>query len=237
MTALLAAVIIASAPLDDAREAYQSGRLNDARERLEPLLYPVRFDDPVLERDARLLLAATYFALGDANRAEEEAIRAWGLAPSQSPDPLLFPPDFIAFHGEVKDRHGARIAALAASTKKSSDAPTQPTPTQVTAAPPPAQALQPAQPVGLAWSFVPLGAPQFQQGRTTPGAVLATAQGVCLATAVTGLAGALSLRGADGLYASRDAPTARVLNTAWVAGAWCFLGVYGYGVFDALVHR
>lgn len=235
MSALVAMLIaLGAAPLEEGREAYQSGRLDDARGALQALLYPLQLDDPALEREARLLLSATHFAKGETQRAEEEAIRALGLAPSDPVDPLLFPPDFVAFARDVQARHGARIAALAAERRTEPDSPVQ------TPVPPAAPSLTPpVEPtrIGVGWAFVPLGAPQLRQGRTVPGAVLATTQGVCLATAVTGLAGALSLRGEDGLYARTDAPTARVLNTAYVAGAWCFLGVYAYGAIDALVHR
>lgn len=222
MTALLLAGVVAASPLDGARAAFQSGDLEQARAELEQLLYPLRLESEALERDAHLLLAATLFALDQLSRAEAEVVLGLGVFGRASFDPLVYPPDFLAFVDQVRARQARRIDGLAAERAR-----------RRTPVPEPPRAAPPA----LAWSFVPLGVGQFKNGEAGKGTALAVAQGVCALVAVGSLVGALSLRGEDALYSHADAPVARTLNVTYLVGAYSFLGVYGYGVIDALVRR
>ena len=69
----LCALALAASALEPAISHYQAGELEQSRAALEGLLYPLRLDDETLERDAHLLLGATYFAKllgGKGNYAE-----------------------------------------------------------------------------------------------------------------------------------------------------------------------
>ena len=223
MIGLALAAFVAASPLDEAQSAFQSGDLARAQSELVGLLYPLRLDSDELERDARLLLAATYYAQEDAARAEEEAVLALGVFGSATLDPLVFPPDFVGFLEGVRARQATRIAGLAAERREKR-------------APPVRLAPEPPPP-SVAWQFVPFGAGQFKNGERTKGKVLAVSQGVCLAVATASLVAALSLRGPDGKYSHADAEVARPLNVAYLAGAYSCAALYGYGVVDGLVAR
>ena len=230
---LLLALLLAAAPLEAAVAHYQAGELEKARSALEALLYPLRLEGPGLERDAHLLLAATYFALDDLGRAEEEAVRAFGVGAVEAIDPLLYAPDFQSFAAAVKSRQESRISALRAEREardKRLEPKAEPPPSSVTR-------VDTAAPAPPLWSFIPFGGGQFRNGHRGKGTALAVSQGLCFVAAGVGLAGALSLRGSDGRYSEADAPAARALNVTYVAGSWCFAGLYGFSVVESLLNR
>lgn len=232
MTSLvLSMVLTLVSPLDPARAAYQSGELAQARAELEALLYPLRLEGAELEAEAHLLLAATYHAQEDTARAEHEAVL--GLAASQDTklDPLLYPPDFVAFVERVRTAHRERIATLAAERRPPVLVPIPPPAEQ----PSPAPALQVTARPSKAWYLVPFGVGHFQHGRRTRGTVLAVTQGTCLAVSAASLSTALALRGPDGLYSSEDAKVARKLNTSYLVTAYAFGILYAYGVLEGFV--
>lgn len=215
---LLALVLTAASPLEPAQAAYQSGELAQARTQLEALLYPLRLEGEVLESEAHLLLAATYHAQEDASRAEHEAVLGLAARQDTKLDPLLYPPDFIAFVERVRTVHRERIAALAAERHRPILVPS-PAPT----------------PPSKGWYLVPFGVGHFQHGRTTRGTVLAITQGTCAAVSAGSLSAALALRGPDGLYSASDARVARKLNTAYLVSAYAFAALYTYGVVEGFV--
>jgi hypothetical protein len=229
MTGLLVAMVLTTAsPLEPARAAYQSGELAQARTELEALLYPLRLDGEALEAEAHLLLAATYHAQEDTSRAEHEAELGLAVSRDMKLDPLLYPPDFIAFVERVRTVHRERIAALAAERRRPVLVPSPP-PAQAS---PTAQALPPA-PSKL-WYLVPFGVGHYQHGRRTRGTVLAVTQGTCLTVSAVSLSTALALRGQDGLYSASDARVARKLNTTYLVSAYAFAALYTYGVLEGL---
>jgi len=230
MTGLVVSMVLSLAsPLEPARAAYQSGELAQARAALEALLYPLRLDGEALEAEAHLLLAATYHAQEDTARAEHEAILGLAARQGTKLDPLLYPPDFLAFVERVRTLHQERIAALIAERR----------PPVLVPSTPPAFAPSPLAPVlkerpSRAWYLVPFGVGHFQHDRGTKGAVLATTQGACFAISAASLTTALMLRGPDGRYSPEDASLARKLNVSYLVGAYAFAALYGYGVFDGL---
>lgn len=233
MTGLVVAMVLSLAsPLEPAKAAYQAGELAQARTELEALLYPLRLDGGALESEAHLLLAATYHAQEDAARAEHEAVL--GLAASQGTklDPLLFPPDFIAFVERVRTVHKERIAALAAERRPPVLVPTpapipDPSPAQV--------ALQEIPTASRGWYLVPFGVGHFQNGQRTKGTVLAVSQGATFLVSAASLGTALALRGPDGRYSASDANAARTLNVSYLVGAYAFAALYTYGVLDGFL--
>lgn len=230
MTGLVVSMVLSLAsPLEPARAAYQSGELAQARAALEALLYPLRLDGEALEAEAHLLLAATYHAQEDTARAEHEAILGLAARQGTKLDPLLYPPDFLAFVERVRTLHQERIAALIAERR----------PPVLVPSTPPAFDPSPLAPVlkerpSRAWYLVPFGVGHFQHDRGTKGAVLATTQGACFVISAASLTTALALRGPDGRYSPEDASRARKLNVSYLVGAYAFAALYGYGVFDGL---
>lgn len=233
MTGIVVAMVLSLAsPLDPAREAYQSGELAQARTELEALLYPLRLDGDALEAEAHLLLAATYHAQEDAARAEHEVVLGLAANRDAKLDPLLYPPDFIAFVGRVRTTHQARITALAAERRPPVLVPSTPPAPQPS---PMAQALPTEASPSRGWYLLPFGIGHFQHGRHAKGTVLATTQGACLAVSAASLGTALSMRGPDGRYSAEDANRARKLNVSYLVGAYAFAALYAYGVLDGFV--
>ncbi|MDY7229396.1 hypothetical protein [Hyalangium rubrum] len=229
MTGLVVAMVLTLAsPLEPARAAYQSGELAQARTELEALLYPLRLDGAALEAEAHLLLAATYHAQEDAARAEHEAVLGLAASDDAKLDPLLYPPDFVAFVERVRTLHRERIAALAAERRPPVLVPSPPPAPE----PSPALALPGATPPSRGWYLVPFGVGHFQHGRRTKGTVLAVAQGTSLVVSAASLSTALALRGPDGRYSAEDARVARKLNASYLVGAYAFAALYAYGVLD-----
>jgi len=228
MTGLVVGMVLSLAsPLEPARAAYQSGELAQARGALEALLYPLRLEGGELEAEAHLLLAATYHAQEDTARAEHEAVL--GLAASQDTklDPLLYPPDFLAFVKRVRILHQERIAALIAERRPPVLVPSTP-PTIERSLTAPVLKERPSR----GWYLVPFGVGHFKHDRGNKGAVLATAQGTCFVISAASLTTALALRGRDGRYSAEDASVARKLNISYLVGAYAFAALYAYGVFD-----
>ncbi len=230
MGAALVMWVLAASPLDSARGAYQSGELPKARAELESLLYPLRLDGDALEAEAHLLLAATYHAQEDLARAEDEVVKGLAAHGGAVLDPLLYPPDFLAFVERARAQHPARIEELRAERRPR-------------LFPPPASIGSPvredsvpqAPALTRAWYLAPLGVGHFKHGRPGMGTVLAVTQGLGLATAGVSLGTALSMRGPDGRYSARDEGKARTLNVTYLVGAYAFAVAYAYGVLDGMV--
>ena len=233
MTGLVLALVLSVAsPLEPARAAYQSGELARARAELEALLYPLQLHEAPLEAEAHLLLAATYHAQEDPARAENEAVLGLGARPDTKLDPLLYPPDFIAFVARVRTVHRERITAMSASRRPPALTPSPPSMPEPPAA---TLALQTTASPSRGWYLVPFGVGHFQHGQRTRGTVLAVTQGASLAVSAASLGTALALRGPDGRYSAGDAGVARGLNISYLVGAYAFAALYAYGAFDGLV--
>ncbi|WP_241759554.1 hypothetical protein [Pyxidicoccus parkwayensis] len=257
MGLLLALVLTVSPALEPAREAYQSGELSSARSQLEALLQPLQVKDASEEAEARLLLAATYHAQEELERAEPEVVRALAADPDAKLDPLVFPPDFIAYVERVHVLHRQRISELSAERRAppdltpsrpaaqppppesasqvpgSSDAPTR----DVTRSPPPsvwpATSVTRSPPsVSPGWYLVPFGVGHFKHGQHTKGTFLAVTQGTAFAVSVASLGTAWAIRGPDGLYDARDGRLARGLNVSYLVSAYAFAALYAYGILD-----
>lgn len=231
MMGLVVALMLSSSPvLEPAREAYQAGELAKARAGLEALLYPLRLNDAADEAEAHLLLAATYHAQEDPERAEREVVEGLAASPGAKLDPLLYPPDFIAFVERVRTQDASRISERAEQRRRPvlmpRERPAVPeTPLVFSRPPGPSRA----------WYLAPFGVGHFVHQRETKGAVLAVTQGTSFVVSAASLGAALALRGPDGKYTSEDAVTARGLNVSYLVGAYAFAALYAYGVLDGLV--
>lgn len=219
-------VLAASSSLGPAREAYQSGDLPRARAELEALLQPPRRSNPLEEAEAHLLLAATLHAQEDLARAEQEAVEGLALDADAKLDPLVYPPDFIAFVERVNVQRREQSAQRAARRRP---------PVLVPRSIPPAPVLVESRPASRGWYLVPFGVGHVVHGQRTKGTVLAVGQGTMLAASVVSLGVALSLRGSDGRYSEQDAPTARAFNVSYLVGTYAFAALYAHGVLDGLL--
>lgn len=230
---LLALVLAASSPLEPAREAYQSGELSRARSALEALLQPLLLTDPAQEAEARLLLAATYHAQDDLEGAEREVVRGLAVEPDAKLDPLVYPPDFVAYVERVHALHRQRIAELSVALAARRRPPDLVPPPSSWSTPSAAdRALQSAPPPSRGWYLVPFGVGHRVHGQHTKGTFLAVTQGVSFAVSAASLGTALALRGPDGKYSAGDASVARGLNVSYLVGAYAFAALYAYGVLD-----
>ena len=230
MGLVMALVLSASPTLEPAREAYQAGELAKAHAELEALLYPLRLNDTGEEAEAHLLLAATYHAQEDPGRAEREVVEALAASPEVKRDPLLYPPDFIAFVERVRTPRAASISERAGQRRRPVLVPPEP------ALPPQVELALPRRAMpSRGWYLVPFGVGHFMHQRETKGTVLAVTQGGTFAVSAVSLGAALALRGPDGKYTAGDAATARVLNVSYLVGAYAFAALYAYGVLDGLV--
>ncbi|WP_223645989.1 hypothetical protein [Corallococcus sp. EGB] len=225
-TAIVSLVLAASSSLGPAREAYQSGDLLRARAALEALLQPPRLSNPLEEAEAHLLLAATLHAQEDLARAEQEVVEGIVLNADAKLDPLMYPPDFIAFVERVTVQRREQIDRRAARRR-----PPVLLPRSVPAAP----ILVESRPASKGWYLVPFGVGHLVHGECTKGTVLAVGQGTMFAASAVSLGVALSLRGPDGRYSAQDAPTARAFNVSYLVGAYAFAALYAYGVLDGLL--
>ncbi len=230
MTGLvLALVLTATSPLEPAREAYQSGDLPRARSALEALLQPLQLKAPTEEADARLLLAATWHAQDDVERAEREVVQGLAANPDAKLDPLMYPPDFIAYVERVHALHQQRISELA----KQRRAPVLlPPPTVVRQRTVPAWTPEVSRAPSRGWYLMPFGVGHLMHGRRTKGTFLAVTQGASFTVSAVSLGTALALRGPDGKYSTGDASVARALNISYLVGAYAFAALYAYGVMD-----
>lgn len=234
MKALIVALVLASSStLGPAREAYQSGDLPRARAALEALLHPLQLPQRADEAEAHLLLAATFHAQEDLPRAEQEVVEGLALDSDAKLDPLLYPPDFIAFVERVNVLRQERITQRATERRAPVLLPPSPNvPREPSAAD---QALASVQPASKGWYLVPFGVGHLMHGRTTKGTVLAVTQGTTFAVSALSLGTALALRGSDGRYSANDAPTARKLNVSYLVGGYAFAALYAYGLLDGLL--
>ncbi|MCY1042358.1 hypothetical protein OV208_13620 [Corallococcus sp. bb12-1] len=234
MKALIVSLVLASSSaLGPAREAYVSGDLARARVALESLLQPLQLPQREAEAEARMLLAATLHAQEDLPRAEQEVVEGLAADSEVKLDPLMFPPDFIAF---VERIHVLRQERITRRAMERSPSVPRPPPASVTSALPTArQALVGVRTSSRGWYLVPFGVGHFVHGRTPKGTVLAVTQGTTFAVSALSLGTALALRGPDGRYSAGDASTARGLNVSYLVGAYAFAALYAYGVLDGLL--
>ncbi|MFP2908755.1 tetratricopeptide repeat protein [Pyxidicoccus sp. 3LFB2] len=228
MTGLLLALLLtAASPLEPAREAYQSGDLSRARGALEALLQPLQLTDPTQEAEARLLLAATYHAQEDLEGAEREVVQGLAADPDAKLDPLVYPPDFIAYVERVHALNRQRITELSARRRPPDLVPPPSTPPSSAE-----RARDSLRPPSRGWYLLPFGVGHRVHGQRAKGTFLAVTQGVSFAVSAASLGTALALRGPDGKYSAGDASVARGLNVSYLVGAYAFAALYAYGVLD-----
>ena len=213
--------------LDRARENFKAKDWQSARPLLNFLLYPppgqlARTSDLV---DAHLLLGICHFEMGERDNAKREFEAVLALQPDKTLDDLLFNSGAIRLFDETRADVDARrlrdaklreIAEQADALRKYRDS----------------LVVYEARPYFI--NFLPFGAGQFQNKQT--GKVLLIG-GLQLVTFGASVGIFVYLAGTYGLEAKvplEDGPGVRRLQQIEIATGVAFIGLYAYGVIDAL---
>jgi hypothetical protein len=205
----------ASDVLRDGNAAALAGDWRRVAELVDPLLRQ-QLAAPDLAEAHRLAGIAAFFAQRSAD-AEQHVLAYLRIDRDGQLDPALYPPDVVAFFGDVASRHAAELRALRAPPKRRQ------------------------------WVYTllpPVG--QFQNGDTTKGYVLGGLLGALLIANLTtyaylrswcdhtdGPAGG-GLTCSDGPDGHDGTESARKLRPINIASGVAFWVVYAYGVYDGI---
>lgn len=96
-----------------AKLAYERGEYASAAELLGPLLYPqVRLTSEEAVVDAHKVLALSYLFQKKSNDAETEVTALLALRPQFELDPIVDPPQAVAFFNDIRQKQAARLEEL-----------------------------------------------------------------------------------------------------------------------------
>ena len=224
---LLASSLAHAGPLQDLERAQRNFKSKDCQSAI-PILKDLLYPKPQLARtsdlcEAHVLLGVCHYEGGRREDAKSEFEACLGLDPSKTLEPLIFTEGQVRLFDETRadvearakrdrelrelEERNERIRRLLENTREYET---------------------------RSWgvNFVPLGAPQFQNGHRTKGFLVAAGQGV---TAATSLGVFLYLATTYGLEAKvplEDAASVRRLQQIQVVSGALFFAVYGYSVID-----
>ena len=231
IVALLASSIAHAGPLQDLERAQRNFKSKDCQSAI-PILKDLLYPKPQLARtsdlcEAHVLLGVCHYEGGRREDAKSEFEACLGLDPSKTLEPLIFSEGQVRLFDETRadvearakrdrelrelEERNERIRRLLENTRQYETR-------------------------SWAVNFVPLGAPQFQNGDRTKGFLVAAGQGV---TAATSLGVFLYLAGTYGLEAQvplEDAASVRRLQQIQVVSGGLFFLIYGYSVIDGFWH-
>ncbi|MBA3539321.1 MAG: hypothetical protein H0T79_06805 [Deltaproteobacteria bacterium] len=220
-----------SQELDRARQAYRAKDWQTSKPLLNDLLYPdERLSQPQDLVEAYVLLGATCVELSETERAKREFKKALQLQPDRELGDLLFTESVIRIFNETRKE-------IEADNKRLEDAKRVQDQLDQIKAYRDSLVFYENHPYYL--NFVPFGAGQFQNGNKLRGALLATGQGLTLA-ASAGIWGYLvNTYGINcpSCVKADDAAFVRRLQQIQIGTGIAFLGLYAYGVIDALLHH
>jgi len=231
---LAAATTAASAtPAQELERGRQSFRARDWQSAipvLNALLYPelqlARQEDVV---EAHVLLGAAHFESGNRERAEEEFERALQIDPERSITTMMFSAGAVKLFDHVKEEQRARLERDAERKRLAEAA-------QRLEAYRKSLVVYEARPFYL--NFMPFGLAQFTQKRTRAGTAFALGQGAMFAANVGIYAYLVGTYGfqSNGVPLA-DGPRVRRLQQLQIGTGVAFLGLYAWGVFDAIRHH
>jgi len=235
--ALIALVVLTSVAqaspaqdLERGRASFRAGDWTSAVPVLKNVLYPKptlgREEDEV---DARVLLGAAHYQLGDQESARDEFEKALQIDPERTITTLTFSAGAVRLFDQLKgeqrerierDAERKRLAEQAAKLEQYRKS----------------LVVYETRPFYL--NFVPFGLAQYTQKRTRAGALFTLAQGATFLASV-GIYGYLV--GTYGFENSDvplvDGPSVRRLQQIQIGSAIAFYGFYAWGVFDAIRHH
>jgi tetratricopeptide (TPR) repeat protein len=222
------AVATPSQDLDNARQAFRAGDYASAIPILTTLLYPT----PRLARtedlsEAHALLGVCQFETADRPGATREFEQALFLRSDYALDALLFSREVVRFFDQVKTDVTARaerdraLRALADEKDRLRKY---------------RESLIVYEVHPYYVNFVPFGAGQFQNGQRGRGLVFAVGEGLTGAASAGLWLYLVSNYGYGGSVPPGEAAGARRLQQIEIGAGAAFLGLYAWGVIDALVH-
>lgn len=235
-----AAPAVTTSPADGAHQAvrrlYGQGRFDEALRRAEELIDGGGLSQ-VLLIEIHLYAGAAGFNLEDKRSATRHFGGLLRLEPDYQPDPFEFSPPMLTFFDELRTKLGPELALIRMERRLSAKSAPAAAAPEVTKLEPP-----------FSMHLLPLGAPQFEQGRRTAGWVFFSTQGlaasVSLATFLS-YYGSMSRRlvDANGVLLTEwgISPNVRDLamgfRAANLISTVAFWALYLAGAIDALVHR
>ena len=235
LTVLLLAALAApargtpSSDLDDARKSFRQHDWNESKKVAKDLIYPhetLGSPDDIVE--AHVLVGASDFELGDPQGAREEFTKALEIERDRELTHNVFSEGVVKLFDDTKaeldrrDQQRQQEERDAITRQKWEDYLAN-------------SHLYEAHP--YIYNFVPFGAGQFQNHNNLRGILLASGEGVALGTSFGIWA---YLVETYGLSSSRvplaEAQTVRTLQQVEIGTGVAFLGLWGFGIVDALLH-
>jgi tetratricopeptide (TPR) repeat protein len=255
-TGLLLFILLLQVDPSSAQESYQRGKnafdrgeFSRAAEILQPLLYP----EPKLPTwqktvEARRLLGTSYLFQKREDEAREEFRKLLQVQPDYKLDPRLDPPEVVDFFNSVRKEHEEELKSLEAK-RESAERRAKEDCSRVR--------LEPViieKRLGrnsFLVNLVPFGAGQFQNGHTTKGWILFSAEATLAAASMGSLLAKLWLYGLRPERRCRfdlatecppefidhtDENRARWLTRFQLGSGILFFAAAGYGIADALYY-
>lgn len=218
-----------SQDLDRARQSFRARDWQSAIPVLTTLLYPelqlARQEDVV---EAHVLLGAANFEVGNEERAKQEFRRALQIEPDRVITTLTFSEGAVGLFERTKDElrlrmeHDAERRRLAEAAERLE-------------AYRKSLIVYETRPFYL--NFMPFGLAQLAQHRVRAGALFAVGQGAAFAANVGIYAYLVGTYGFESNSVPlTDGPSVRRLQQLQIGTGVAFLGLYAWGVFDAIRH-
>ncbi len=216
--------------LESGRASFRAGDWGSAIPVLKSVLYPKpslgREEDEV---EARVLLGAAHYQIGDQESAREEFEKALQIDPDRTITTLTFSSGAVRLFDQIKGEQRDRMERDA-EKKRLAEA---------------AEKLElyrkslvvyEARPYYL--NFMPFGLAQYTQKRTRVGALFTIGQGLTFLTSVGiygYLVGTYGFKNTD--VPLLEGPRVRQLQQVTIASGIGFYALYAFGVFDAIRHH
>lgn len=214
--------------LDRARKSFRDKHYQSAIPVLNTLLYPdlqlARQEEAI---EAQLMLGAAYYETGERDRAIREFEKVIQLEPDRSITTLFYSEGAVRLFEETKRTVQERMERDAQKKKLAEE---------LERIRKYRESLIVVESRPYYVNFLPFGAGQFQNKQRTKGVLFATGQGLTLG-ASAGIF--LYLAGTYGLVAKvplDDGPRVRLLQQIEIGTGVAFLGIYAFGVVDALIN-
>jgi tetratricopeptide (TPR) repeat protein len=214
-----------SQDVDRARGLYSRGQYQQTVDTLRPLLYPrAQFDDEKELIEAHYLLGVSYYYLGQREEARKEFAGILFINPDYKLDPVVEDVEVYSLFQEVKKQLRRDLDEIRKKREEEERRKRQPTfQTEIT--------IHERNP---AFNWFPLGAPQFQAGRSGWGTFFLVSQGAFGGTSIALFTyQALKYGLFDTTYPPEDFSSIKTLQTVQIGTGVVFFLLYGWGVLDA----
>lgn len=206
----------------ESKKAFQRGECVRVTQLLKDIEYIPYVDDERLFSDAYRMLAICYLQMNQTDKAKKEMQNLLILDPKAELDPFSTPPPVLDVFAKVKVDMEDRLREIEEARHPSLEQK-------------PKSTLPIPDPL---WAFVPFGIPQLYEGDALKGVYLGVAQAVLLTVNVGSYwwKRTYVISGTDNwVTTQQDKMWFDVAQIVQFTALGLFLGVYGYGVLDALL--